>query len=294
VRHLIADRTNPTSLEREVGSELYDAVYDMIAYDAVETEAAIRIFQGRTGRFIHCSTVSVYMVSDQVRCPITEDQDHTPLMPYFDRNPFGMEYGIKKRRCEEALWRAHDNNAFPVTIMRPTFISGPGDPAQRDWFWIQRILDGRPLLVPGSGRHVFQQVYVEDVARAFAALVDAERTIGMAYNVAAEEAFSLNRYLDELAGLLGTTASTVHLEQEAFDALPISTSTQGDVFPFNVRRTAVFSLDAIKRDLNYHSTRFDTWMTETIRWWCTKGRGDSNGYDRRAEELSIIHSLPGG
>ncbi|HEX9614642.1 MAG TPA: NAD-dependent epimerase/dehydratase family protein, partial [Bacteroidota bacterium] len=136
VRFLTADRAKENDLRNAIGSETFDVVYDMIGYDPRDSESAARIFRGKTGRFIHCSTISVYMVSNEVMCPIAEDQDHAPLMEYFPRNPFGMEYGINKRKCEDVLWRAHDVKEFPVSMLRPTFVCGPRDPTKRDFFWI--------------------------------------------------------------------------------------------------------------------------------------------------------------
>ncbi len=293
VNRIVADRTNPSELERALEGRSFDVVYDMIAYRPEASAAIARILRGRVGRFIHCSTVSVYMVSEQIRTPVTEDQDKTPLMPFWDRNPFGMGYGILKRRCEEVLWKAHDPIDFPVTMLRPTFVSGPKDPTGRDFFWIERILDGGALLVPGSGEFPFQQIFVDDVARAFAGLLDSPRTVGKAYNVAGEEAFTLNEYLNAVARLLGREPELVHVDQAAFDALPFSSSPAGDVFPFNTQRPAVFSLDALKRDSGYRSTPFDVWMKETISWWVSAPRGHSNGYERRAEELEYVRSRAG-
>jgi nucleoside-diphosphate-sugar epimerase len=285
------DRDSPGDLESLGRGATYDVVYDMVAYKAPQSQEAARVFRGRVGRFIHCSTVSVYMVAERVQCPVTEDQDQGPLMEYFPRNPFGMDYGIKKRDCERVLWSAHDERLFPVSMLRPIYVPGPGDPASRDWFWIERILDGGPLLVPGSGDIAFQQVFVDDVAGMFAELPERPQSVGKAYNIAGEEIFSLNEYLHVLGELVGREVRLVHLDQKTFDALDFSTSPQGDVFTFNVRRTAVVSLDRIKRDLDYRPTPFRDYMRRTIEWWTDVPRPHSNGYARRAEELETIRRL---
>jgi nucleoside-diphosphate-sugar epimerase len=285
---LHGDRSQQGVVARLTQGKAFDVVIDMIAYDPSSTADAVAAFRGRTGRFIHCSTVSVYMVSNDVQCPITEDQDRAPLMPMWDRNPFGMDYGINKRHCERLLWEAHDATKFPVTVLRPTFVSGPADPARRDFFWIERILDGGPLLVPGSGDCAFQQVYVGDVARAFAAAAEEPGSIGKAYNVAAEEVFSLNDYLRALGALLGRTPTLVPVDQQMFDRLPFGVHPRGDVFPFNVRRTAILSLDRIKHDLRWRSTPWRTWMRETVDWWTTGNHGHSIGYERRKEEIEFV------
>ena len=280
------DRTDDESLRAAVNRQTFDVVYDMVAYDGKDSGTAVDVFRGRVGRFVHCSTISVYMVSNEVQCPITEDQDCGPLMPHWPRNPFGMDYGIGKRACEDVLWSAHDAGGFPVTMIRPTYVSGPGDPVRRDHFWIQRILDGGPLLVPGTGDFAFQQVFIDDVVQAFVRILDHPASIGKAYNVAAEEIYSLNDYLAQLAELLGHQPELIHMEQAAFDRLPISSSGEGDVFPFNTRQTAIFSLERISRDLGYRSTPFDDWMTRTIEWYQALQR-DSIGYEHRGREIEI-------
>jgi nucleoside-diphosphate-sugar epimerase len=286
--HIYGDRCNEADLKAALRHRTFDAVYDMVAYEPEESQLIAKLFRGKIERFIYCSTISVYMVSNELQCPITEEQDKAPLMKFWPRNPFGMDYGIKKRQCEEVLWKAHDEKLFPVTVLRPTFVSGPHDPARRDFFWIERILDGKPLLIPGSGDFAFQQVYVDDVARAFAKLLLYSRSIGKAFNVAAEEIFSLNDYLKALCNLLNRQPEFVHVDQEIFDRLPFSSHPRGDVFPFNTRRTAIFSLDKIKDELLYAATPFKEWMPITIDWFTKVFCGHSIGYERRQEELAFI------
>lgn len=287
---LQGDRSDEASLRKAVEGRVFDAVYDMIAYSPQESERAVRLFKGKVGRFIHCSTISVYMVSEEVQCPITEEQDKGALMDYFPWNPFGMDYGINKRKCEDILWAAHDERKFPVSMLRPTYVCGPRDPMKRDFFWIERILDGRPVLVPGTGDFAFQNVFVDDVARAFVALLAHPASIGEAYNVVGEEIYSLNDYLHLLSELLHKKPELVPVDQHVFDAQEFSSSRHGDVFPFNTRRTAIFSLDKIKRDLGYRSTPVTEWLTKTIDWYRNHLGEHSTGYENRGMELEFIQS----
>jgi len=280
------DRNKYSDLEQAVKGKNFDAVIDMTAFTVDQSESAVRIFKGNTGRFIHCSTVSVYMVSKDIKCPIKEDQDKGELMDDFPRNPFGMDYGINKRKCEDVLWNVHNPGSFPVTMLRPVFVCGPEDRTRRDYFWIQRILDGKTLLVPGSGDFAFQQVYVNDTARAFCDVLETDKTIGEAYNVASEEIYSLNDYIRMIAQILGKDPEIVHIDQREFDKLDISYFPGADVFPFNTRRTAVFSLDKIKNHTGFKTTPFSEWMPLTIDWYI-KNVKNSFGYDRRNRELEI-------
>lgn len=291
ISFITGNRNSENDLKDAARECNFDVVYDMIAYRAEQTEMAVKAFNNKTGRFIHCSTISVYMVSDKITLPVTENQHASPLMEYQKRNPFGMQYGIDKRLCEEVLWKYHSPTSFPVTIIRPTFVSGPGDPAARDYFWIQRILDGKPLLVPGKGNFIFQQVYVMDCAEIFCRAIESAAAAGEAYNAAAEEKFTLNQYLEKLAGLMGRESELVHLDQEEFDKLGISYSPRGDVFPFNTKRNAEFSLVKVKQHLGYKSTPFEFWMSKTIDWFTREYAYPSVGYENRDEEIRIINSL---
>lgn len=290
VELLQADRHDEDRVARLLSGRRFDAVYDMVAYAPEESISVLRLLDGKAERFIHCSTISVYMVSNEVQCPITEDQAKRPEMTYFPRNPFGMDYGIQKRLCEDALWKAHEEGRFKVTMLRPPFVCGPRDPMIRDLFWIERIRDGGPLLVPGCGDHALQHVFVDDVARAFVDLLAHPSTEGRPYNVAAEEIFTLNEYLQKLSRLLGREPEFVHVPQAVFDRLPFSTNPRGDVFPFNARRTAILSLNAIQRDLGYEATPFDRWMPETIDWYDNNCRRSSHGYDLRPDEIAFART----
>jgi nucleoside-diphosphate-sugar epimerase len=285
------DRNDKKILNELTSNSTFDVVYDMVAYSENDSQTAIDVFNNKIGRFIHCSTISVYMLAEEVRLPVTEDQINLPLMKEFRRSPFGWEYGINKIKCENVLWRNHNIRSFPVSMLRPTYISGPGDPAKRDYFWIERILDGKPLLVPGDGNFKFQEVFIEDAAEAFCKIIETNKSIGEAYNVAAEEVFTLNEYLEALMQLLDRNVERFYLDQEKFDKLDISYSNEGDVFTFNTRRHAVFSLDKIKDHLNYKTTPFNDYMSTTINWFLKNYDGHSCGYSRREEELNTIKSL---
>jgi nucleoside-diphosphate-sugar epimerase len=90
--------------------------------------SAVRAFAGRCGQFLHCSTVCVYSGPPQtIPTPETE--------PYHSIG----QYGKNKIACEELLLRAHAEQNFPVTILRPSHSYGEGGGIIRQW---------------GIGRHV--------------------------------------------------------------------------------------------------------------------------------------------
>ncbi|MCF8240347.1 MAG: NAD-dependent epimerase/dehydratase family protein [Melioribacteraceae bacterium] len=288
VKFAYGDRHDKEFLNRIIDTDNFDVLFDMIAYTADESQTIIEVFGGKIPRLIHTSTISVYMVSDVIKNPILEEEDKHPLMKFWDRNPFGMQYGIDKRKCEDVLWKAHNDGKFEVSMIRAPYVCGPYDPMKRDYFWIQRILDGSPLLIPGSGDYASQHIFVEDLAEAFVDLLKYDVTKGKAYNIASEEIFSLNDYLDALCNLLGKNSERVNVDLEAFEKLPFSVSPEGHAFPFNTYRTAIFSTDRAKKDLQFSSTPFEDWMPGTIDWYLNIYKKPSVGYGNRDNEIKFI------
>lgn len=288
VQFAYGDRHDKDFLTKLANENKFDVLYDMIAYTGDESQMIIDVFANKIPRLIHTSTISVYMVSDIIRNPIKEEDDKHPLMKFWERNPFGMQYGIDKRKCEDVLWKAQNEGKFEVSMIRAPYVCGPHDPMKRDYFWIQRIMDGKPLLIPGSGDYASQHVFVEDLAKAFVDLLKYDKSVGKAYNIASEEIFSLNDYLDILCGLLDKNPERVKIDLDVFEELTFSISPEGHAFPFNTYRTSIFSIDRAKNDLNFQSTPFEKWIPHTIDWYLNQYKKDSVGYGNRDNEVEFV------
>lgn len=290
VEILTGDRNDIVHVSNLMAGRYFDAILDFVAYNARDARSAVKCFNGVTDHYIHCSTISVYMVSSDPVCPITEDQDHFPLMEFWQENPFGMQYGIDKRRCENVFWNAFKQDNFPYTALRPTYVSGPGDPVGRDYFWARRLMDGGPLLLPEGGKYQFHQVYVRDVALAFVNTLGKPKTIGQKYNIASGEFYSLGEYLEILSNLLSVSPELIEISDEWLSKTQLpDTLTNG--FPFHTCRDAVFSIAGAKKDLEYSPTPLMSWLPETVHWFSKKDPDQRKGTDWRKDEINFINKI---
>src|SRR4051812_2203119 len=57
---ITGDRNDLEGFEREMKSRKFDAVIDMICFNARQAESAVRAFAGRCDHYIFCSTVVTY------------------------------------------------------------------------------------------------------------------------------------------------------------------------------------------------------------------------------------------
>ena len=96
-------------------------------------------FSTRFSRFI--SSASAYQ-TPPAHLPVTES---TPLV-----NPH-WQYSRDKIACEELLNRAHRDDGFPVTIVRPSHTYDERTlPMHGGWTAVERMRQGKPVVVHGA------------------------------------------------------------------------------------------------------------------------------------------------
>jgi NADH dehydrogenase len=96
----------------------------------------------------------------------------------------------------------------PVTIFRPSVIFGEGDSFLNFFAALVRVF---PVLPLASARSRFQPVWVEDVARCFAAALGDPRTFGQVYELGGPRAYTLEELVRFVASTLGKRRSVVAL-----------------------------------------------------------------------------------
>jgi nucleoside-diphosphate-sugar epimerase len=129
VEHMEGDRRDYEAFTAMFAERQYDAVIDNIAFNGADVECAMSTFRGNTTHYLVCSSVSVYKDVPRYRVLYEEEVDLSKRV--------GEPYGDGKREMEEHIW-AHADDELPVTVLRPTAVEGPHDPARRPWFYVQR------------------------------------------------------------------------------------------------------------------------------------------------------------
>lgn len=175
VRLIQGDRNEADEFERTMQAERFDAVIDMICFNAAQAASDVRAFRD-VGQFVMCSTVCTYGL-DYDWLPVTEDR---PLRPVSD-------YGRNKVAADAVFLGAWYRQGFPVTIVKPSTTYGPkmGLLRQVAWefSWIDRVRKGKPILVCGDGNAIHQFLHVDDAALCFANVVGKPQCIGQTYNM---------------------------------------------------------------------------------------------------------------
>ena len=155
--------------------------------------------------------------------PQPEDTSH------YVSGPDGtMEYGKKKRACEETLL-ASDCGEMQWTVFRPCHIYGPTSHLGclpyhgRDADLINRLNKGEQLRLVGGGYFLQQPILAEDLAATILSVAHAETAAEVTYNVAGPDVIESWEYYRIIADAIGVEMSVVeHPVREYLEEHPES------------------------------------------------------------------------
>ena len=132
---------------------------------------------------------------------------HLLHMSALGADPNGpSKYQRSKGEGEAALRAAA--GPVPVTIFRPSVIFGQDD---RFLNLFARLVRVFPVLPLASASARFQPIWVEDVARCFAAALGDPRTFGQAYDLGGPRSYTLEELVRLVAAMLGKRRSVIAL-----------------------------------------------------------------------------------
>lgn len=182
------DRNQPFQIQ-----EHFDVVVDMVAYTGDQARTAVE--QLKFDFMVHVGTAASYKKSGEF--PLKED------FPLGDWPVWGA-YNKGKVDCENVLKKS----GIKYASIRPVFILGPENFADREKFIYTRIKKGETLILPGNGEAVIQFVFAKETAEAIALL--ATKRIEGNFNCCGTEAITVNGLVEEMGKLVGKKPVVKH------------------------------------------------------------------------------------
>lgn len=267
VEEIQCDRNDIARTEAALRDTKFDLVFDNV-YDmqrgttAAQVSAAATTVAGRVRRYVFTSSVAVYP-------PGGEYDEDARLVPSDSSNG----YGAQKADSERALFALGPDHGLRVTTVRPTFIYGPNNVADRESFFWDRLVADRPILIPDDGLTTMQWVYSQDVARASILAAETGAASGRAYNLANYPALTQIDFVRLLARVAGKDANLVHIPRAKIQALgggvfapPFYFGVYLDVPPITVRS------DRVCADLGFEFTPLEVGLRDTFEWYTRQTR----------------------
>jgi len=255
VEHVHGDRRDHTRFRADLASLSCDAVVDVIPMNADDARALVTALRGRIQCSVHISSGDVYTPGQPV--PIPEDAV-VRSVDTAEITAYGQTIPYSKVAVEEVIREAQAADGFPATVLRLPAVYGPRDPLAREWFFIKRVLDGRPrIAVPDGGLSLFHRGYVDDVARAVALALENPHAVGRTYNVGHEQLLTVRGIAELVARVMDHEWEIVSV---AGNQLPATN-------PFATPHHIVYDLRRIRAELGYQeSISLQEGMRRTVSW----------------------------
>ena len=169
-----------------------DIVVDCICFTEASHHQLADALAGKVSHFIHIGTIWTHGTAAVVPTPESAV-----------KHPFG-DYGIAKAAIEADLLRRAALHNFPVTIVHPGHIVGPGwaplNPAGHfNPAVFSTIARNQELLLPNFGLECVHHVHADDVAQVVMRAIDNRAaSVGEAFHAVSSGALTLRGYAEAM------------------------------------------------------------------------------------------------
>jgi nucleoside-diphosphate-sugar epimerase len=288
---LVADRADSAALADALRGQRFDVALDLMAYDGRDVARLFAAPGFEVKHYLLVSSGQVYLVSAESRPPFREADAGLPPMPepVKDTPAHGnWEYGVGKRDAERAARELQTRGATRTTVLRLPVVQGTGDSSRRLWAYLQRLLDGGPLLLPEGGDDPVRFLWAEDFARAVVALAEGAPAAAPAYNLAQPDEPRLRDLVRAAAELIGVRPNLVGCDWQTLAEAGLDRS----VSPFSGRWCSRPDPSLATSDWGFTGTPSTGWLAEVVRGHLAEtDPRPHEGYARRAAELALAARL---
>jgi nucleoside-diphosphate-sugar epimerase len=218
-------------------------------------------------RVVHCSTVGV--ATGNGRPPFSERTPYSP--PTWDK------YESTKSEGEKLVLEYQRETGFPVVVLRPAQVYGPGDKSKAKFY---KLVKKGIIVNPGDTmKHL---IYVDDLCRAFMLTISHEKAVGEAFIIGERSPIPLRELIRLAAEALGVPSPKI-----VFPAMPVTfvcIATETLCRPFRIkpplfRRSMDFFTKSVEFDVSKSRTQlgFESQVAvpegvrQTVRWYRDNG-----------------------
>ncbi len=247
----------------------WDAVIDNSGYVPRHVQNSAATLAPNIGQYLYISTVSVY---DSWKIANDENSTMATIDDETIEDVTGETYGPLKALCEKRAQA--EISPDKLTILRPTYICGPGDHTDRFSYWPVRVSKGGEMMLPGGPEYPLQIIDVRDLANFTLDCLD--QKITDTYNtVTPVGSYSMGQVLAESQAVSSTSVDPIWVD-EAFATeaaansqvqnrgmLPIWHGINGD----DANVSSVSGEKAVAAGLHNRPVR-ET-IRDLLQWWST-------------------------
>jgi len=259
---LVGDRDN--GLDALKGRK-WDAVVDNSGYVPRHVADSARLLSASVSHYLFISSISAYASFAE---PNHEDSPLATMPDETVEEVTGETYGPMKALCERRA--AAEIGEDRLTILRPTYICGPGDHTDRFSYWPVRTMKGGEMLWPGTPDDKTQIIDVRDLANFVVDCVEQQVT-GTYNTVTPAGSYSMGGLLADSMAVTGMKVTATWVSAEFIEEQKLGEGRQMPIWAPPVGEYAgvawVNGERAVAKGLTNRPVRETA--RDLISWWHT-------------------------
>ena len=207
IEQIICDRNNPEDMQRVLQNRAFDSIIDISWQDMewVKTLCTTACFDS-VKTFVFLSSSSVYDI-EHLQVPFREED---PLAP----NKYWALYGQGKIEAEGYYEEFFKEKDTQLVILRPPYIYGEFNYAQRESFIFNHIDEDKPVLIPKSNPKL-QFIYSGDLADITRYLLENNKEKTVIYNVGNRIPVSSKEWVNLCSDIAGKPVQLIECDYNA-------------------------------------------------------------------------------
>ena len=252
VTNIVCDRCRKELLNTVLRDLAPEYVVDVSGLSGLHAELVCNALNtSRLEALIYISSSAVYSV-DELTIPFRESDK-------LGENPYWLEYGTGKLDAEVVYMRFLRKRKIRGVFLRPPYIYGENNYAQRESFMFEHALSGRIILVPENDP-LLHFCYAPDLAMLTACFLERDDLSGVGiYNVGDSFAVRAVEWVDLCAEAIKRPVRIIRYNYKS------AGRRVRDFFPFNDYDN-VLDVTAVKQ-LYGIETPLDKGLAATARWY---------------------------
>lgn len=249
---IICNRDNILEMSNALQNKSFDYVIDVSGVNKNQMQILCSCLNtNNIKKFVFISSSAVYNI-DNLTIPFKESDS-------IATNNYWFEYGTNKIEAESYLSEFFADKPTQLIMLRPPYMYGENNYAQRESFIFNRILNNLPVILPNSNPKL-QFLYTTDLANIIISLLDKETQKLAIYNVGNKQAVTSREWVEYCASILNKKTEIVMYDYKK-DNYYIR-----DFFPFPDYDN-VLDVSNINTSIIFNETSFIDGLKESYKWY---------------------------
>lgn len=253
IHNIKCDRNNENEMKKVLHCIKFDIVIDVCGLNKNQVDIlynAINI--NEVEKLIFISSSAVYDV-ENCKNPYKETDS-------LKENKYWTFYGQNKIEAESFLINKLKDTNTKLIILRPPYVYGENNYAQRESFIFDHICNNKPIIIPNKGDTKLQFIYTTDLANIILKLIYMQLSSVSIFNVGNKNAITVKEWINSCADVVKRKAIIVEYDYKKYE------TNVRCFFPF-FDYDNVLDVKKINKIYNVE-TDFIDGLKNSYKWYC--------------------------